>query len=167
LKTYLPTRQLLAEVGRVLAVKPFLQRSPLEDVIELLCRGRHYSWMGIYLAVGISASQQLLGEGSDPHPGQMTRSETRSKILVTMKLAGREWGVVDVESDQENAFGAEDRVLLENVATALARFLAGPGKYVARKAREASVVPPGAPGQARKPRPASAKPIRPAAVGEK
>jgi len=53
-----------------------------------------------------------------------------------MRLAGREVGVFDVESDRESAFGAEDRVLLENVAQLLALFLSGRGKYLARKARE-------------------------------
>ena len=56
-----------------------------------------------------------------------------------MRLAGREVGVLDVESDHENAFGAEDRVFLENVAHLLAQFLVGRGKYVVRKAREAAL----------------------------
>jgi hypothetical protein len=43
--------------------------------------------------------------------------------------------VLSVESDHENAFGAEDQVLLEAVADALARFLAGRGKYLVRRAR--------------------------------
>jgi hypothetical protein len=55
-----------------------------------------------------------------------------------MKLASRELGVLSVESNHENAFGVEDRVLLEGVADALARFLAGRGKYLARKARQKS-----------------------------
>ena len=40
-----------------------------------------------------------------------------------------------MESDHENAFGVDDRVLLEGVADAVARFLVGRGKYLARKAR--------------------------------
>jgi hypothetical protein len=52
-----------------------------------------------------------------------------------MKLASRELGVFGVEGDHENAFGVEDRVLLEGVADAVARFLVGRGKYLARKAR--------------------------------
>ena len=52
-----------------------------------------------------------------------------------MKLASRELGVLSVESDRENAFGMEDRVLLEGVADVLARFLVNRGKYLARKAR--------------------------------
>ena len=165
MKTYRSPRELLAEVKRVLAAKPSRQHPPLDDVIELLCRGRHYTWMGIYLAVGKSAPQQLLGAGGEAHPGQTALPETQSKILVTMKLAGRELGVLDVESARENAFGAEDRVLLENVAATLARFLSGAGKYVARKAREADAASAGP--KARGPQPAPAKPIRSAAVGEK
>jgi hypothetical protein len=45
--------------------------------------------------------------------------------------------VLSVESDRQNAFGAQDRVLLEAVADTLARFLAGNGKYLARRARMA------------------------------
>ena len=138
MKTYRSTRELLAEVDRVLAGnEPSFHHSPLEDVVERLCRGRHYTWMGIYLAVGKNSPQPLLdgGRSRDSHPGRMEMPETRTKILVSMKLGGREVGVLDVESDRENAFGAEDRVLLENVAARLARFLAGPGKYLVRKAR--------------------------------
>jgi len=167
-KSYRSPRELLAEIERVLAAnRPAFHRSPLEDVVELLCRGRHYSWMGIYLAVGEKARQQLLGAGADAHPGQVSLPETRSKILVTMKLAGREVGVLDVESDRENAFGSEDRVLLESVATVLARFLTGPGKYIVRKARTSAQDSIDVKPQARGPQPASARPLRSAAVGEK
>jgi putative methionine-R-sulfoxide reductase with GAF domain len=135
LKIYRDSTELLAEIECVLAAsRPSFHRSPLQDVIESLCHGRHATWVGIYLAAG-TTSQQLLGAGGGPHPGQMARPETKSKILVSMKLAGHEFGVLDVESDRENAFGPEDRVLLEKVANLLARFLAGPGRYLARKAR--------------------------------
>jgi hypothetical protein len=165
LKTYGSAREVLAEVKRRLASnKPSAHRSPLFDVIELLCEGRHYTWMGIYLLVGPNTPQQLLEAGRHPNPGQLALPETRSKILVSMKLAGRELGVLDVESDRENAFGSEDRVLLEDIATALARFLTGRGKYVVRKARGAAVPPQP---QARAPQPASTRPLRSAAVGEK
>jgi len=103
-------------------------------VIDLLCRGRHYAWVGIFLAVAGGAPQQTLGAGRDA-PGELALPETRSKILISIKLASRELGVLSVESDREAAFGAEDRVLLEGVADSLARFLAGRGKYLARKAR--------------------------------
>jgi hypothetical protein len=106
----------------------------LEDVIDLLCRGRHYAWAGIFLAIADGATQPAMAAG---HLDEVTLPETRSKILVTMKLASRELGVLSVESDRVNAFGAQDRVLLEAVADALARFLAGNGKYLVRRARMA------------------------------
>jgi putative methionine-R-sulfoxide reductase with GAF domain len=134
-KTYRSSRELLSQVACVLATKrSAFHHSPLEDTIGLLSRGRHYTWIGIYLTLG-NQGQQLLGGGGDPHPGLMARPETRSKVLISMKLAGREFGVLDVESDQENAFGVEDRVLLENAANLVARFLAGPGRFIVRKAR--------------------------------
>ena len=135
MKVYRSTRQLLADVERLLAAsQPSPHHSPLEDVIDLLCRGRHYAWVGIFLAVEESAPQHSLGAGSDP-PDEVALPETRSKILISMKLASRELGILSVESDCENAFGAADRVLLEEVANVLARFLAGRGTYLARKAR--------------------------------
>lgn len=134
MKAYRSTRQLLAEVEGVLAAsRPSFRHSPLEDAIELLCRGRHYAWVGIFLAVGENA-QRSLGAGSHT-PTKVALLETRSKILISIKLASRELGVLSVESDHENAFGAEDQVLLEAVADALARFLAGRGKYLVRRAR--------------------------------
>ena len=167
MKTYCSVRELLAEIERVLAVNhPSFHHSPLDDVIELLRRGRHYTWIGIYLVIGENTPHPLLGTGG-AHPGQVTLPGTRSKVLISMKLAGRELGVLAVESDRENAFGSEDRVLLENVATVLARFLAGPGKYVMRKARDTAAASPNPKPQARLPRPASAAPLRSAAVGEK
>ncbi len=165
MKTYRPTRELLSELKLALtANRPSFHHSPLDEVIELLRRGRNYSWIGIYLAVG-EKTQQLLGAGGETHPGQMALSDTRSKILVTIKLAGRELGVLSVESDRDHAFGAEDRVLLENVANALGRFLTGTGKYLVRKARTAAANTPRL--QARGPQAASSQPLRSVAVGEK
>jgi hypothetical protein len=135
LKVYRSTRQLLADVECLLAAsQPSVHHSPLEDVIDLLCRGRHYAWVGIFLTVGENKSQQPIGAGSDA-PHQVALPETRSKILTSIKLASRELGVLSAESVRENGLGAQDRVLLEGVADVLARFLTGRGRYLARKAR--------------------------------
>jgi putative methionine-R-sulfoxide reductase with GAF domain len=167
-KSYRPPRELLAQTEHVLAAsKPSFHHSPLEAIVELLCSGRHYTWMGIYLTTGTVAQRQLVGAGRDPHPGQVTLPETRSKILVSIKLASRELGVLAVESDRENAFGAEDRVLLEQAADMLARFLAGAGRYIVRKAREVAFAAPEARPQARAPQSAPAETVWSAAVGEK
>jgi len=136
LKAYRSTRRLLADIEGVLAAsQPSFHHSPLDDVIELLCRGRHYAWVGIYLAVGPGTPQHSLSAGSEALD-QGALPESRSKVLISMKLASRELGILSVESDDQNAFGVEDRVLLEAVASALARFLAGRGRYLARSARQ-------------------------------
>jgi GAF domain-containing protein len=145
LKVYRSTRRLLADVERVLAAnRPSFGRSPLQEVIDLLCCGRHYTWAGIFLAAGENSPQRPVGAGGDS-PAQVTHPETRSKIVVSIKLPSRELGVLAVESDREDAFGVEDRVLLEGVADALARFLAGPGKYLARRARQVTTAAQPAP----------------------
>jgi hypothetical protein len=146
-KPYRPTRAVLADIERLLTTnKPSFHHSPLEDVVELLCEGRHFSWVGIYLSLHPRSSPALLENRADVHPGQLAVAGTRKKMVVTMKVAGRELGFLNVESDRENGFGAEDRVLLDRVAGMLARFLAGPGKYLVLKA--AKLAP--------KPRPAAA-----------
>ncbi len=66
----------------------------------------------------------------------MSSPEARRKILVSMRIGGREIGVLTAESEHEDSFGAEDRVLLESVAMRLARFLTGSGQYLVKKARE-------------------------------
>jgi hypothetical protein len=135
LKVYRATRQLLADVERMLVdSRPSARHSPLEDVIDLLCHGRHYAWVGIFLAIGENNPQHSMGGGSDL-PAEVALPETRSKILISIKLASREIGLLSVESDRENGLGAEDRVLLEGVADVLALFLAGRGEYLVRKAR--------------------------------
>jgi hypothetical protein len=135
LKVYRPTRQLLADVECLLAAsQPSAHHSPLDDVVDLLGRGRHYAWAGIFLAVEENTPQESVSAGGVA-PGEVALPETRSKILISMKLASRELGLLSVESDREEGLGAEDRVLLEAVADVLARFLTGRGKYLARKAR--------------------------------
>ena len=142
MKSYRSTRLLLADIERALAShRPSFNHSPLEDVAGLLCEGRHYSWAGIYLTLDSNSSPALLQDASDLHPAQLATPGTRKKILVAMRVAGREVGFLNVESDRESAFGTEDRVLLERVATLLARFLTGPGKYLVRKAAKPSPVP--------------------------
>jgi len=164
MKTYRPARELLADVERLLAnTRPSFHESPLDEVVELLCAGRHYTWMGIYLVV--AQKNELLSKGTDPHPGQTALPGSKSKILISIQIAGREVGLLDVESDREYAFGAKDRVLLENVADVLARFLTGRGKYIMRKARQ-SAAPPESKSQGRAPQTAP-QTVRFAAVGEK
>jgi putative methionine-R-sulfoxide reductase with GAF domain len=134
-KPYRSTRDILIDIEELLADnRPSFHDSPLEKVAGLLADGRHYSWVGIYLTLEKHPATPLLPNAA--HPTQFEASGTRKKVIVTMKIAGREIGFLNVESDRENAFGAEERVLLERVAGLLAKFLTGPGKYLVRKAAE-------------------------------
>jgi putative methionine-R-sulfoxide reductase with GAF domain len=132
----------MAEIQRMLVRnRPSFHHSPLEDVAELLVEGRHYSWVGVYLTVDRGHSSALLENTHPAHPSQVAVNSTRKKILVSMKVAGREIGHFSVESDRENAFGSEERVLLERVAGLLARFLAGPGRYLVLRAAKPGATP--------------------------
>jgi len=134
-KPFRSTRDLLADIEQALAKnRPSFHESPLEIVAGLLAEGRRYGWVGIYLTLEKQPAMPLLPDAA--HPGNFEASGTRKKVIVTMKIAGREIGFLNVESNRENAFGADERVLLERVAGLLARFLTGPGKYLVRKAGE-------------------------------
>ena len=135
MKTFLSSRQILASVERLLAEnRPSFHHSPLGEVAGLLTDGRHFSWVGIYLTFDKKSSAAL--EESGVHPAQMAAAGTVKKIVVSIRIAGRELGFLNVESNRKSAFGPEDRVLLEGVAGLLARFLTGPGKYLVRKAAQ-------------------------------
>jgi len=134
-KPFRSTRDLLADIEHALTEnRPSFHESPLEAVAGLLAEGRHYGWVGIYLTLEKQAATPLLPNAT--HPAQFEASGTRKKVIVTMKIAGREIGFLNVESNRENAFGADERVLLERVAGLLAKFLTGRGKYLVRKAAE-------------------------------
>ncbi|HZQ21381.1 MAG TPA: hypothetical protein VFA89_00995 [Terriglobales bacterium] len=134
MKTYRPVRAVLSEVHRLLTSKAPAHSSPLEDVADVLSDARHYTWVGIYLTFDSKTTQNLAGGE------ELTRfasPDSCAKMLFSMKMAAREIGVLAVETHHEFGFGRDDRVMLENVAEELARFLSGPGKYLARRARDA------------------------------
>jgi putative methionine-R-sulfoxide reductase with GAF domain len=169
MKRYQSAREVLAAIEKALdASKPGAKATPLGDVLDVLYEGRHYFWIGIYLVVGNEVRRQdfrgpvppchtfAFGKGNVGTTGQkgvmkvipdvtedptysMCFREVKSEIVVPIRLVTRTIGVIDVESDQPNAFGAEDRVLLKRVALLLARFLTSKGKYIVRKAREADM----------------------------
>ena len=139
MKSYRSKQDILSDIQRVLSNRASFHESPLEQTAELLSQGRHFSWVGIYLTVGNHVTSPLLETAH--HPAHLADPGTVKKILVAIKIAGRELGFLSVESDRENAFGAEERVLLERVAGLLARFLAGPGKYLVLKAAKPSPTP--------------------------
>lgn len=140
MKPFRPTRDILADIEQILAEnRPSFNHSPLEKVAGLLADGRHYGWVGIYLTLEKHAAAPLVPNAA--HPAAFEATGTRKKVIVSIKIAGREIGFLNVESDRENAFGAEERVLLERVAGLLAKFLTGAGKYLVRRAAETEQKP--------------------------
>jgi putative methionine-R-sulfoxide reductase with GAF domain len=164
LKTYRPTREVLARIERDLATARLAPGSnePLEKVVETLSRGRHYLWVGLYLVVGdklvrscyrgpqplaesvelgdgnlgtAAGVAQILQNASAGLSSDKALPESQSEALQPIKLVTRVLGVVVVQSAQR--FRPEDRVLLKQVSVLLARFLTGRGKYLLRRANEA------------------------------
>jgi putative methionine-R-sulfoxide reductase with GAF domain len=146
--------------------------SPLVEVARLLQGGRQYFAVTIFLVAGTRllrvasagppprCDSMRLGEGNVGQAAVTAKfkllpdvdrdaryvkvfSETRSEFVMPIKIGAHVIGVLDVESDRLNAFAYKDRVLLHQVAKVLARFLAGAGKYLVMKAREAALaIPP-------------------------
>lgn len=148
-------------------VRPVKSSSPLEKTVEILYDQRRYFWVGIYLVAGDRVVRQAfrgpvppchsfaLGKGNVGTVGEsgfmkvipdvsqdptysMCFLETKSEIVVPIKIVGRILGVIDVESDRPDAFGPLDRILLKQVAARLARFLTSTGKRYVRHAKEAA-----------------------------
>ena len=167
--------------------------SPLQQAAKLLQGGRQYFAVTIYLEAGgrlwraASAPPEAgcvsmrLGEGNVGQAAQTGTAkvvpdvsrdpqyvkvfpDTRSELVTPVKIGAHVIGVIDVESERENAFAYEDRVLLEKVATVVAQFLTGHGKYLMMKARETAIA--NRPASPKQPQPERQEPLR-AAAGEK
>ena len=109
----------------------------------------HYTWVGIYMLegdelvlgpflgkpsphtriplnrgiCGAAASQKatIIVDDVNSDPRYLACSlETKSEIVVPIMRGDRVLGEIDIDSDRPAAFGAADRVLLEEVARALA-----------------------------------------------
>lgn len=168
-RRYRSPHDLISSLNSLLVFKPGVPANEvLEEVVEQLYEGRGYFWIGIYLAAGDKVIRQCfrgpvppchsfaLGIGNVGTAGQngivkvipdvsadptysMCFIETKSEIVLPIKIASRILGVIDVESDRLDAFGSQERVLLEQVAELLARYLTTDrGKLLLRKAREKS-----------------------------
>jgi len=139
----------LAQVGDAIRNQRDPRRA-LQHVVDILKREvQHYTWVGIYLLEGEElVLGPFLGKPS-PHTripigqgicGAAARErdtiivddvnadsrylacslETKSEIVVPIMSGERVLGEIDIDSDQPAAFGAEDRRLLESVASLLA-----------------------------------------------
>jgi K+-sensing histidine kinase KdpD len=120
------------------------EQGVLDAVVEILSRGRGYSWIGIYLAVEdrVSAegkrvvAQTRLGAPAGAG-GAIRVPETKSGIAVPIKIGARTLGMIDVESERANLLTGQEHALLRQVAAAIAQYLTtNRGKLVLRKARE-------------------------------
>ena len=134
MKRYRSPREVLAEVDKVLAgratvVAPF---SLLDQTLDILYRSRHYLWIGFYLTTEAQAVR-LAFRGEEADPGSAQR---RPEFDAPVKIGRRELGVIEVESDREHAFGRDERVLLQRVASRLALYLATRGKHILRRLRD-------------------------------
>jgi L-methionine (R)-S-oxide reductase len=135
-----------------IAQAPDAQTAMQEAVRLLKEQLPHYTWAGIYLMdgsdlvlgpylgkpsphtriplnqgiCGAAASQKatIIVDDVNSDPRYLACSiETKSEIVVPIMDGERVLGEIDIDSDQPAAFGAEDRVLLEETARALARRL--------------------------------------------
>lgn len=129
MKSYRPTRAVLADVERALAAHKPAQpgAGPLQRVAEILHEARPYAW----IRIDLRAEEQALV--------QAAQGETASAALesqAAIKMVGRVIGALRVGSQE--ALRVEDRVLLKDVARHLAKFLTSRGKHLVRKVRESA-----------------------------
>lgn len=68
--------------------------------------------------------------------------ETRSEVVIPLKIEGRVLGVLDVQSDQVNAFHPNDLLVLEALADTIARAVEGARLYsdLRRRANQLSLI---------------------------
>jgi GAF domain-containing protein len=141
----LDAEALLADIAKAPDAHAAMRRA----VEQLKAQLPHYTWIGIYLLegqelvlgpflgkpsphtriplnrgiCGAAASQQqtIIVDDVNSDPRYLACSlETKSEIVVPIMRDGQVLGEIDIDSDRGAAFGADDRVLLENVAKALA-----------------------------------------------
>ncbi len=125
-------------------------------VAEIKAALPDYTWVGIYLLRGrelvlgpflgkpsphtrIPVGQGICGAAADERQTIVVDDvnaddrylacslETRSEIVVPIMRGDEVLGEIDIDSDRPAAFGAADRVLLEEVARLLADVLERPG----------------------------------------
>lgn len=134
MKTYRSSRDLQAKIEQILRQRPSPAATPLDEVAAVLCDGRHYAWIGIYL---------VAGERPGPAPAVSTSAaQSRSHNVIPIRLGLHEFGAIEVQAESGKALAADERILLKQVAARLAKFLHGPGAWLVRKARQAAAEQP-------------------------
>ena len=125
----------------------------LRGAVRILQQEReHYDWVGIYLLegdtlvlhnyvgkstehtripVGVGVCGAAVADGENKVVGDVTKLdnylacslETRAEIVVLIRQGHEILGQIDIDSDIENAFTAEDETLLSRVAYVVAQRL--------------------------------------------
>jgi GAF domain-containing protein len=143
------SQTILRQVDALIASRT-TQPDWLQEVCALLQRERkHYNWVGVYFLDGTELVLGPYVGAPSPHvriavdkgicgaavrdgrtvnvpdvnadPRYLACSlETKSEIVVPIALEGRILGELDIDSHTPNAFTADDRALLEQVARQLA-----------------------------------------------
>ena len=133
MKTFRPPRTVVADIKQLIATsKPLPGRpSALARILKQLCDGRHYLRAGIFLAI---SSKEVPCAICGPQAAPRDRAD---EVGVPIRIAAHTFGTLRVQLAPGHVFNLEERVLLDEVALVLARYLSGKGKYVVRKAREA------------------------------
>ena len=132
MKTYRSPRNVVAEIERLIAADKPSPHPPsaLARIAKLLCDSRHYQRAGIYLLIdGREVPRALSGPQAASQPG--------TDLSVPIKIASETLGSLRVQLAPGHTSSFEERVLLHEVAQALALYLSSKGKYLMRKAREA------------------------------
>jgi hypothetical protein len=136
-KSYRSPRAVVADVSSLVARNRPSTNSPslLVHVAKLLHDARHYYRVGIYLVVNNRVVHQAVCGPELPQSGGSGRSE----IAAPIKLGTETLGFLRAEGEHTGGAGLspEDRVLLKEVASILARYLRGKGRFLMRNAREA------------------------------
>jgi GAF domain-containing protein len=156
-------------LGELLVPNPKIKAdNVLEEVVEQLYDSRGYFCIGIYLSAGDKVVRQcfrgamppsdsfalcvgkagssgqtgtvkVIADGSNDPTHSMCFPQTRSELVQPIKIGRRILGVIGVGSEKLSGFGSQERVLLEQVAELLARYLTrDQGKLLLRKIREES-----------------------------
>ncbi len=133
MKTYCTPRDLQAKIERVLQRRTISPTAaPLDEVAAILCEGRHYSWVGIYLVAGRSPAP---ASGSRKTAAPTT---AESQAVVPIQMGQQALGAIEARGESGKPLTSQERILLKGVAARLAKYLRGPGAYLVRKAREAA-----------------------------
>jgi len=137
IQRYQPPRTVLACVKEKLAPGGASKNatapnhSVLDQVVEVLVRGRGYSWVGIYLAAG-----EALASGSMAATEAKSGAHSNTKLAIPIKIASRTMGAIEVEAPSARSFSGREQALLGQVAEEIGRYLTtNQGKLLSRRAR--------------------------------